>query len=291
MSKQVNKNISNIFLFLAVLSILSFYLTQYFYTRNHSSNSEAQYLSEHIDTQAVKLFEKKKITEQILSNNPDNYWNKLDSLFNRDKYICFVDNQDSISYWNTNKVDAEAIYLLTNDNHIHVINLKSGWYLYTTGRVSNLNVSILELIKSDYLLHNDLLTPKFSSNYANSFNMNLTLDKNASLHKIYNSSGEFILGTNYTTAQPSQTNSNYLAFVLFLISYIFLIIAILQKIINSKLIRTNPYESFIIFILAIISLRIIDILTIFPTSLKTSPIFKSSIFNIPTAASEGDRSK
>ncbi len=288
MSKQVNKNISNIFLFLAVLSILSFYLTQYFYTRNHSSNSEAQYLSEHIDTQAVKLFEKKKIAEQILSNNPDNYWNQLDSLFNRDKYICFVDNQDSISYWNTNKVDAEAIYLLTNDNHIHVINLQSGWYLYTTGRVSNLNVSILELIKSDYLLHNDLLTPKFSSDYANSSNMNLTLDKNASLHKIYNSSGEFILGTNYTTAQPSQTNSNYLAFVLFLISYIFLIIAILQKIINSKLIITNPYESFIIFILAIISLRIIDVLTNFPTSLKISPIFNSSIFNIPTATSEGD---
>ena len=288
MKSSLNKRISSIFLFLAILFVLFFYLNQYLHNKNHRGDFEAAYLSEHIDTQSVKLLKKKKQAKNILKNNPNDYWNKLDSLFNREKYICFVGNQDSISYWNTNKVSLVTTNnKLINDNNVHVINLPTGWYLYSKSNISNLNFSILELIKSDYLLNNELLTSNFSSNYANSSDMILTLDFNSSSHKIYNSANEFILGINCIDNSSTKPDSNYLSFIFFLAAYIFLILFFLTLISNSKLAKTNPLLAFISLITIILILRIIIIFSGFPDELKQSSIFSNNIFNIPTANSEG----
>jgi len=288
MTNLLNKRKSSIFLFLAILFILFFYLNQYLHNKKHSGDSEAQYLSEHIDIQSIKLLTKKILAEEILIYYPNNYWNKLDSLFNTAKYICFVTNQDSISYWNSNKVSAiTKNYPLINDNNVHVINLPTGWYLYSNSKISDISISILQLIKSDYLLNNELLPSDFSSNFANSSNMNLTLDFDASSHKIYNSTGEFILGTNYINNSSTKTVSNYLSFILFLAAYIFTILFFQTIILNSKLAKTNPILGFATLISIIILLRLLGILTNFPHALKQSYIFSDNIFNIPTANSVG----
>ena len=283
-----NKKISNIFLFLAILSVLSFYLTQYLYNKNHSGDSETQYLSEHIDYQSIKLLEKRRNIERIINNNPNNYWNKLDSLFHRREYICFVTNQDSVSYWNTNKVDVASISNITKNENINIINLPSGWYLYSSSKVSELHISILELIKSDFLVNNELLTPDFSSNYANSSDMNLTLDEEKSSYKIYNSDGKFILGTNYSRNKQTQNSSNYLMLITFLISYIFVIIYILIKILELKISKTSPYIGLFLFVIIVIVLRIIDNSFNFPSNIKNSPLFTNMVFNIPASYAEGN---
>ena len=285
---SLNKRISSIFLFLAILSIFSFYLNQYLHTKNHSGKSEALYLTEHIDIQSIKLLKYKKLAENILSNNPYNYWNILDSLFNREKYICFVANQDSLRYWNTNKVDIEtARFQLIIDNNVHIINLPSGWYLYSCSNIESKKISILELIKTEFLLNNELLTSEYNSNYSNSSNINLTLDINESSHKIYNTAGEFILGTNYIDTKSDTPKSDYLSFILYLVSYIFIILTILTKITNLKLTKSYPTISFIILIFIIIFIRFLEITINFPYELKISPIFSNNIFNITTAKSEG----
>ncbi|MFK5854612.1 MAG: ATP-binding protein [Bacteroidota bacterium] len=288
MSKSLNKNFSSIFLVLAIFSILAFYLAQYYHNKNHTRSSESNYLLEHIDIQSIRLAEKEASVKQIIAEFPNNYRNKLDSLFNTGKYFCFVAIQDSVSYWNTNKVDVNAINQLKKDNKVHVANLPSGWYLYISSKKSDFNISILELIKSDYQLNNDLLSPGFSSNFANSSEMNLTLDENNSSHKIYNSSGQFILGTVYNNNDSSVINtSNYLTFILYLLSYIFIVLFLLNKIYNSNLYDKNPITGFGLFIIIIGALRYIEIQTKFPLDLKISTIFTNTIFNIPTAQSEG----
>jgi signal transduction histidine kinase len=288
MNISLNKNISNIFLFLAILSILLFYLTQYPYNKNHNGELEANQLSERIDLQSLRLIEKKRYVEEIVKNYPNNYWNKLDSLFPSQKYICFVTNHDSVSYWNTNKVDVAAISKLANDKNVHVVNLPSGWYLYSNSIVSELNISILEIIKSDYIVNNELLPPVFNSNYSNNSDINLTLDIDASYYKIYNTNGNFILGTNYITNEQEQNSSNYLMLILFFISYMFIIIYILLRILALKLSKTNPHISLSIFITIVIVLRIIDNALIFPFNLKQTQLFTNTVFSIPTSLSEGN---
>lgn len=287
MSKSLNKNISSIFLVLAIFSILAFYLAQYSHNKNHTSASESIYLHERVDIQSINLISTEAAVKQIITNFPNNYRNKLDSLFNTGNYFCFVANQDSVSYWNTNKVDVNAINQLITDDQVHVANLPTGWYLYISSKKSDFIISILELIKSDYQLNNDLLSSGFSSNFANSSEINLTLDENSSSHKIYNSGGQFILGTNYKNSESLHSSSNYLIFILYMLSYIFTVLFLLNKIYKSNLTEKNPITGYGLFLIMIVALRYIEIQTNFPLDLKKSTIFTNAIFAIPTAHSEG----
>lgn len=288
MLKSINKNISYLFLSLSILFLLSYYLTQYFHDKNHTASAEALNLSEHIDIQSFKLLELETIACNIITHYPNNYRQKLDSLFLKSTYVCFVTSNDSLNYWNTNKVDVISFNELITDNNIHVANLPSGWYLYAGSRSHNKHIYLLELIKADYQVNNYLLTPEFNPEYCNSHNIELTLDVDDASHAIYNTNGQYLLGINYNTNQATSNNDNYIIFTLFLLCYVFLILALLYWLYESPLHNKSPFINFSVFIIIVALIRFSDSYFHFPAQLKASSIFTSSIFNIPITNTTGD---
>jgi len=278
-------NYSKIFLVLAIFSFVIFYMLEMASNKRHSITYEYNKLSEQIDTQSDKLLLIGDEIHRIILKDESNYWKSLDSLFHRNKYFCFVTIQDSLIYWNSNKIGNNDLKNLQPDNKIHVIKLPSGWYIYLKQNTSDLSIAVLELIKSDYILNNELLTPGFGINYTHGSNLELTLDENLSSNKIYNSDEEFILGT-LDNSEQQNDNSNYLILFFYFLSYTFLLFSILNKFLNLK--TENRILNFTLFILTILILRTLDILSDLPHQLKSSSYFATNLFDIPLSNSQAD---
>ena len=280
-----NRHISAIFLLLAIFFVFAFFGNKIIYNQNHTSLSEAQYFSEHIETQSVKLLDVSETVISIVNTYPKIYWQKLDSTLVRSSYICFISAGDSISYWSTNKVDVNAVNHLVHDNSIRVVNLPSGWYLYISSKYDDLNISILELIKSNYQLKNSVLTPHINADFANTANITLTTDSVAATYKIHNSQNEFIVGTQFEISSDNQNPISYFDLLLYLLIIAFLTISILFYI--SDLI-INKNLKYLYYGIAILVLGIVNHIINFPISLKLSPIFINQIYEIPYSTSIGN---
>lgn len=288
MFKSINKKISSIFISLSILFFLSYYLTQYFHNKTHTGPVETEILSKRIDYQAVSLLKLMGDTKDILTENSNNYWQKLDSIFYKNQYVCFITKYDSINYWNTSKVSVLAFSDLILDNSIHVINLPSGWYLYTAASIQNYNIYILSLIKADFQVNNNLLNPEFSTEYSICPDLDLTLNAEEASHIIYNTNRQFLLGTTYKADQGGSNNINSTIFILFFLAYLFLIMFLFRSITNSKFSIRKPILGFMSFIIIVALIRIFDIYFHFPSELKSTQIFSNNIFVIPFTASIGD---
>lgn len=288
MLKSLNKNISYLFLVLSVLFLITYYLTQHFHDKNHKSSAETDNLAKQIDSQGVKLFSLKAIAEKIVTQNPSNYWEKLDSLFQKTNYICFITSNDSVNYWNTNKVDVVSFDALVADNSLHVVKLPSGIYLYAGSNISTNSIYILELIRADFQVNNNLLKPEFNSVYSNSHNIELTLEEEGASHLIYSKNGEFLFGTKDNNVNDISNNKPFSILLLFLLSYIFITLFFLRWIYDSTLYNKSPLVSFLAFLFVTLMIRIADINFAFPAKLKTSSYFSNTVFDIPFTGTVGD---
>jgi len=288
MFKLLYKKTTYLFLFLFIIFLVSFYLTQYLHNITHQAGVEADKLSEQIDIQSVKMSSAIHPAEILINNYPNNYWQKLDSLFKQDNYICFVTTNDSVHYWNSNKVNILNFSELITDNNIHVASLPSGIYLYTAKNIGTKKIYLLELIRADFKVNNSMLTPEFNSVYSNSHNLRIVLDSNSASYSIYNNNGEYLLGTHNSTNEETFNNTHFYSLFLFLLSYIFLMLFLLSMLYGSSLYKKSPLLSFSIFIITILILRITDFLFQFPEQLKLSSYFSSTIYNIPFTNGIGD---
>lgn len=208
MLNSSNRSLSYIFLSLLVLFLLTFYITQYFHNRIHVADAETQCLSEHIDSQSVKLFILKDAVRNVISCDPTSHWQKLDSIFQKSTFSCFVIFNDSISYWNTNKIDATTFDDLIADNNTHAANLPSGWYLYVVDTSYACNIYLFDLIKADFQVDNDFLKSEFNPDYSNSHHLELTLNADDASHVINNANGQFLLGINHISNKNISINNN-----------------------------------------------------------------------------------
>ncbi len=288
MLKLLYKKISIIFLLIFLISLISFYLAQYFHNITHKPEEEANKLSEQIDIQSIKISSTISAVGQIINNYQNNYWQKLDSLLEEHNYICFITTNDSVNYWNSNKVNIPYFNELITDNNVHVTKLPSGIYLYMANSTGTKTIYLLELLRTDFQVNNNILAPKFNSVYSNSHNLQLVLDSNFADYSIHNKNGEFLLGTYENTNKEMSENIHYYSLVLFLLSYTFLILFILQFIYDSPLYKKKPLLSFSIFIITILLLRITDFIFQFPQQLKHSSFFSNTVYNILITHSVGD---
>ena len=150
-----------------------------------------------VDIQSVKLLDEKTKFNHILSENPDNFTLKLDSILKKSTLVCFITSNDSLIYWNTNKVQVSTFDELTPDGKIHVVNLSIGWYLYSANILDNKTIYLLNLIKSDYQVNNKFLVKTFNPEYPHSHNVDIILDKAKSSSIIYDNEGEFLFGVKF----------------------------------------------------------------------------------------------
>ncbi len=288
MLKSINKYTTTIFLLLAVILTFTFYIVQSIHERNLTSEHEFRYFSHHIDLQSVITLNKSKVVANIITENPNNYWTKLDSLLKDENYACFVTYYDSLCYWNTNKVKLSGVLNLSSNNNVHIANLSSGWYLYTINKVFQYKIYLLELIEPHYQLKNDILAVKSNSKYTHNPQLKLTLDKKLATHSIYNTNNQFIVGIINTNNHTNSTSSNYLIFTLFILICIFIYLYIFYRILDTTLSRTYPILGFLVIIIIIALLRYFDAILHLPHELKMSLLFTQNIYKIPLSRTSGD---
>lgn len=288
MRRSVNNKFVYLSIFLSLIFIISFYLIRYFDDRHHKIDQETNSIYEHIDYQSLELSLTVDNISKIIAKNPNNYWNELDETLIKTNNACFIVIYDSLSYWNTNKLGILKFDNLITDNNIHVAKLSTGWYLYLSKKQNNRIIYLFKPIKYEYQVDNELLTKSYSPEYSHNHGINLTLDSIGASQIIYNSQGQFLLGIKYNN-ENSQTNShNNILFILFLFSYAFLILSILQILYNSKLYEKSYDLSFAFFILIVILFRFCDNYLVFPANLKETSLFTVNIFDIPFSHTMGD---
>ena len=283
-----NKFVPYLFLFLSIILLFSYYLTQYYHNKQHTPESEFASLSERIDYQSVKLLgELGEVTNSVkLSSN--NYWQKLDSVLQGSTYFCFVTHNDSVLYWNSNKLALDDFGGIITDNNIHAVNLPSGWYLYAGTKYDDKIILLLELIKTDFLVSNDLLTPGFNPAFSTCHDMELTLETDKADYIIFAPNNRVLLGANFDEMGTAYDGDNYIIFILFLFSYIFLVLFLYQIIIRSELYKKSPPLGLLLLILIVIIIRFFDIYFVFPFELKSSLLFSNKIFDVPLVGSAGN---
>ena len=288
MYNYLYKHISYLFLSLSLLFFISYFVTQYFQNKNHTYAEETERLSSRIKIQSVKIHDLAEIADNIIKNNPVGYWNKLDSILEPTPYDCFVIENYHINYWNTNKLDERFLRGLLSDSQVHIANLPTGWYLYTSCKTNNGNLYILDLIKASYLVSNEFLPNEINPKYINISNIKFTTKANEASNIIYNAKGDFLLGTKRILTNINSTNVPISAFILYLLSYIFLILFILICFHNSKHIKYNSIFKFSAFVLCSILIRLTDLYFNITSSLCNNPIFTIKLFNVPLSHTEGD---
>ncbi|MAE07621.1 MAG: hypothetical protein CL661_02545 [Bacteroidetes bacterium] len=288
MGKVTNKSVLFFFLATSILFLFSYYLTQYFHNQHHTLESEFVSLSECVDFQSVKLLNGGVEVRNFIETSPNDIWKKLDFFFSQSTYFCFVTHNDSVIYWNSNKVAIDNFRELISDNNIHAVNLPSGWYLYYGSKVGNYNIYILDLIKTGFLVNNEFLTPGFNPAFSSCNDIDLTFNVGIADYVIYNNNDQVLLCATIDSNNALHNSDNYVLFLLFFLSYVFLLLFLLQLIKMSELYKREPLFGFTVFILLVIIMRFLVTFLSIPTELKSSSIFANNIFNIPFTKSLGD---
>jgi signal transduction histidine kinase len=285
-SKFVNKQFSLLFISLAFL--LLYYTTNYYHHSKHSLNEEFKSFSYFIDIQSVKMSKLSSEMEKTINDKPDIYWNSIDSILNNSSFMCFVSENDSLRYWNNSIIDHNILYKYSLDGKPHCIKLSTGWYLYHGSRVNNKTIQLFDLIKTDFQVDNRLLVRGFSESYSRSNNMQLTLDKGRTTNTISDKEGRFLIGVIDSAQKEDSHHTNILVLVVFMLSYIFLLFAIHNYIINLNFKFNNQLIKYGLFVLSTIIIWSIIYFSNFPINLKSSSLFTLDIYDIPLSTTAGD---
>ena len=288
MYKSISKYKPKTFLLLSVVFLIGFYIAQYTNQRDHSNLVETSNLSYLLDIQSIGLHQTKVAVGQINYSAEKNNWLQLDSILANSTFICIIAEEDSVLYWNNNIVDPVEVLKLQLDNNIHCAKLPTGWYLYTGSSTSNSSVIIMDLIKSDFQMNNELLNPGFQSYYSKNNSIELTLNENISSETIYNSKGEFLIGLFFHPEDKIKKSTNYLVFIMFILSYVLLIVFIYRYLNTIKKIKNNPFSLLTIFALLSTLISIILISWLIPEKLKDTLIFDRKYLDIKFIQSKGE---
>lgn len=268
------------FIVIAIILLIFFYFSQYIHKQSHSKENEFNKLSYNIDLQSIKLNSVSKKLNQYLSYNRIFNKSAIDSTIYDNDFDCFIFENDSIIYWNNSSIVPDNLSGLIRDKNIHCAKLPTGWYLYTVINIENKNVFLFDLIKSDYQMNNPLLLQGFVSGYSNSKNINLTLDIEQSTYKIYNSNDNFILGVTFRNDINETIHGNILAYILLLLSIIFIIISAYTWIVNLKYFTKHQEIKLLVIVTIIFAIWMLLHLFDFPNNITNKEVASINQYNI-----------
>ena len=104
------------------------------------------------------------LVEKIKVKNYDHLfgfgYRPYEDLYVQEGQSLFIYDKDSLQYWTDNHVPVEN-YLLTVCLDNRVVQLNNGWYLVVRKQWKTRDVIGLQLIKQEYLIHNQYLKDKF----------------------------------------------------------------------------------------------------------------------------------
>lgn len=277
-----------IFFIIALVFIAFFHVGQYYHDKSHSNEAEYQSLSYIFDTQAFKLLSAVSEVSEILLNSNDPYNEPIDSILIDTKFSCFIKINDSVTYWNNTIVNPENFNKLKDDGKVHCVKLPSGWYLYVDKKINKTKVILLDLIKSDFSMNNQLLLPGFNPIYSSSKNISLTDNEQNADRLINSDDGQFLVGLNFENNTSRQAHGNIIVLTFFVLALISLFIAFNNWLSGQRILKNKNEQKQLIFIASVIITWLLLNLFSYPPILHRSPILNSGNYNLPFTKTTGE---
>ena len=131
----------------------------------------------------------------------------------------YVAKNNKIIFWTSAVTPIDSISNFKKDEGI--IQLKNGWYQYIKEKNEEHTYLALILIKHQYSISNNYLTPCFHKSFNLHSDIELDFDKTTNAEHIYSLNGKFLFALN--ELQFNYKSSNWIMVLLFLVAYILLI--------------------------------------------------------------------
>lgn len=205
-------------------------------------------------------------------NNSDTafiLYDQFDHSFSASGYVFLITQNDSLVFWNSNKVPFDSII---ENSEQQVINTGNGWYRLIPRSFGRYNYFGLYLIKNTYNYQNDYLRNAFHPSFGLPCQANLSTDSSKG-HQIYDTGGNYLFSLEF---RPSKELSNLQAFILFFIylTVLLLFIRFMYEIYLKIFLRSHNRLLFVGgFIIDLIIIRAILFYFRIPQILSDTPFF------------------
>jgi len=196
-------------------------------------------------------------------------------LWQKEGLTLFLYKNDSLIYWSNNNVPAENLLnktLFTTS----FIRYGNGWFRVMTGESEKIRAVGLALVKYDYPYQNQYLVNEFQRDFK--MEPGVTVDTIPGSFNILTDSGEFLFSLNADKSPPASGKTDLLAFVLWIVCFISMILVLYYLYHLFEFFRTRPTLLLLAFAFDAILLRFIFLYFEIPAFLVHSDLFSPYYF-------------
>ncbi len=188
-----------------------------------------------------------------------------------------VYTNDSLKYWTCNVFATPSVLNTFNKQlDAEVVKTGSGYYILKRKQVQNHSIVAIQLLKYNYKYTNDYLPTGFNKRFG--VPENTAIDMQLGKYQIFLPDGRFLFSLNFCGSNDLPLWAQYLIFIIYISSYLCLVTALFafHQLITSSAKRKWLY--FLIFILAVASLRVVQTYFRFPLNLYQIQFFNPEFF-------------
>ncbi len=192
-------------------------------------------------------------------------------------FFLFVYQNDSLIYWNNNKVVLSPDIDKTKKEATFTCRLKNGWYEFTRVRRKSFLFYGGFLIKSDFPFQNEFVKNQFSSKF--SLPASILISEKKDAYPVYSNNGSFLFSLVFDKAQPDTNGWSYMIFLLFILGALCFYYFLYR--ILSVLFWFQTRGNFLVFFYAslIVLIRVAQGMSGFPAELYQSALFSPAYYS------------
>ncbi|TXB64367.1 GHKL domain-containing protein [Vicingus serpentipes] len=207
-----------------------------------------------------------------LKSEQDNFSSfKNFNSFEEQGISFYVLKDDNIVFWTSATTPIDSLSKFSDDEGI--IHLKNGWYHYIKSKNKQHTYLALILIKHQYSISNNYLSPSFHKSFNLHSDIELLFHEDSEAHKIYSLKGKFLFALN--ELQFNYKSSNWIMVLLFLSAYVLLILFVYYF--SQQVNSLKKYNAIIAAIYVALSYFLFTFYS-FPTTLYLQKIFSPSVY-------------
>lgn len=266
------RNITISLMFAAIFLMVAIFLGRNYSSDNNIDNNYKDFQKE------IYLKESRLANE--LEDFAQEYQKRKDSLrdipgnttdiYTRDGFAFFIYENDTLVYWSTNEIPLHRIFIERYENS-RILPLENGYYFKQHKETGKLDILGLCLIKKSYPYQNQYLNNRFQQDFDLPSTVEISFEQNQ--HRITTQTGDFLFSLLFPAEQNPSSSKVLVLFGLYLLSFVFIVTALIftyRRLLKNAL---HPYISFTIFILSIVLIRFIIVQFQWPHILYTSKLF------------------
>jgi signal transduction histidine kinase len=211
-----------------------------------------------------------KLNELKTQKNNFNTTQNFNS-FEKQGISFYVAKKNEIIFWSSATTPIDSLSKFSEDEGI--VLLKNGWYQYIKSKNEQHTYLALILIKHQYSISNNYLSPCFHKSFNLHSDIELLFNEDAEAYKIYSLNGKFLFALN--ELQFNYKSSNWIMVLLFLIAYILFILFVYYFALQVNSLK--KYSTLITAFYVVLSYLLFTFLS-FPSTLYLQKIFSPNIY-------------